>query len=461
MQNPTILIAERDIILRQNLKRQLLSMGHELIEVFDWVSVLQIIRTCSLDIIILGSLDDNDWNALDVAREIRRHNQEISIILLVEEDSEDIAVTALRTGVNDYFRKPFGIDDLLTSINGLLTDCRCVTPSVNPETISCNLTGSEGLIGDNMVMRTLKTYISRVAITDSTVLITGETGTGKELVAELIHKNSPRKHKPYICINCAALPDSLMESELFGFERGAFTGATAMQRGKFELANDGTIFLDEIGDMNLYAQAKILRILESRQILRLGGRYPIDLNVRIIAATNQNLEQLVETKNFRNDLYYRLNVARITIPPLRERREDIPFLLDHYIGYFNNRFGRSVKGFTEETRAYLLRYDWPGNVRELKNLCEAIFINLPSRQIKFADLPELYQKKLKEIENLPLDDREQLVSALFSTNWNVSKAARKLRWSRMTIYRKIEKYHITKPDSPHINSKKKSHMNTL
>jgi DNA-binding NtrC family response regulator len=342
-------------------------------------------------------------------------------------------------------KKPFSSEQLLTRVSDCTADKLVVTPSPNGKTRHDNLSGFERMVGESPAMQSVKPYISQVAATDSTVLITGESGTGKELVAELIHGNSPRKGRQLVCVNCAALPDSLLESELFGYERGAFTGATTSQRGKFELAESGTILLDEIGDMNFYAQAKILRAIESKEIFRLGGNKSIPLNVRIIAATNQDPECLIAEKRFRLDLYYRLNVARIHLPPLRDRKEDILYLLDHSIRDMNRRFGRSVEGFTEEALACLLSYDWPGNVRELKNLCEAIFINLPTKNISFLDLPPLYQKRLKEVAAFHQSERDKLLSALFATHWNVSKAARKLNWSRMTIYRKLEKYQLKKP----------------
>jgi transcriptional regulator with PAS, ATPase and Fis domain len=282
----------------------------------------------------------------------------------------------------------------------------------------------------------------KVAPTQSTVLITGETGTGKELAAELIHRNSSRHKKPFVCINCAALPENLVESELFGYERGAFTGAIASKQGKFEQAEGGTVFLDEIGDMSPYAQAKILRAIEIKEVYRLGGKGSISLNVRVIAATNQDIERLVAQEKFRKDLYYRFNVAMVHLPPLRDRKEDIPPLLGHYIRELNQRFGREVEGFTQEAMESLLHYDWPGNIRELKNLLEATFINLPSRKIAFMDLPKQFQRRLQETEGLPKSERDQVLSALFATKWNKSKAAQKLHWSRMTLYRKMAKYHI-------------------
>jgi transcriptional regulator with PAS, ATPase and Fis domain len=304
------------------------------------------------------------------------------------------------------------------------------------------------MIGGSSAMREIKAYLLKVATTDCTVLITGETGTGKELAAEMIHRSSPRHSSPLVCINCAALPESLLESELFGYERGAFTGAYSTYAGKLKLAEGGTVFFDEIGDMTAYAQAKILRAIEGKEVYRLGGKKGISINVRVIAATNQGPEKLVADGRLREDLYHRLNVARVHLPPLRERKEEILPLLNHYTRVLNRRYGRETEGFTEEALASLLKYNWPGNVRELKNLLEATFINLPSRKIAFMDLPKMFQKKLKELEGLPQGERDRVLSALFACNWNKSKAAQKLHWSRMTLYRKMAKHQILTSPKP-------------
>jgi transcriptional regulator with PAS, ATPase and Fis domain len=291
-------------------------------------------------------------------------------------------------------------------------------------------------------MKNLKAYIARLSTTDTSVLITGETGTGKELVAELIQVNSLRPLRPFIRINCAAIPDSLLESELFGYERGAFTGAQSSHPGKLELADGGTVFFDEIGDMSPYAQAKILRVIESKEVQRLGGRRSIRLDIRIIAATNQDLDLPTTELKFRRDLYFRLNVVRIHLLPLRERIADIPLLLNHYIQDLNRRFGRQVEGFTDHALEILLRHGWPGNIRELRNLLEAVFVNLPPSEVRRIDLPETLRRQLADVADLPPGEQELLLSALWSTDWNKSKAARKLHWSRMTLYRKMTKYHL-------------------
>ncbi len=264
------------------------------------------------------------------------------------------------------------------------------------------------------------TYLHKIAPTDSTVLVTGETGTGKELVAELIHCNSPRATQPFVCVNCAALPGNLVESELFGFDRGAFTGAVTDKKGKFELADGGTVLLDEIGDMNLNAQAKILRSIEQKEVYPLGGKKAVPLDVRVIAATHQDLEQLFSAGKFREDLYYRLNVVPIHLPSLRERKEDIPILAAFAINKLNQRYNHNIQGLTDEALANLMRYDWPGNIRELLNLLEATYVNPHGKKIRLADLPPVFRKKLKEGRPSAGSERNYIVSSLISTNWRKS-----------------------------------------
>lgn len=448
MQNPTIFLTESDAALRHEFKQQMPTCSiHVISSHSSAAALLSFHRTNKPDCIILSACRDEQGEVLELAHEIRRVDPQVLLILLAEDSSEQLAIAALRAGFSDYFRKPRELSQAVASIASRLRRHRDESSGSADPPPATSLVNGDRLIACSTAMQEVRSYLASVAATDSVVLITGETGTGKELVAELIHKNSSRGKKPLVCLNCAAMPDTLLESELFGYERGAFTGAVARQRGKFEIANGGTIFLDEIGDMSLYAQAKILRALESREVYRLGGHRSIGLNVRIIAATNQDPEHLIKARKFRNDLYYRLNVARIHLPPLRERREDIPLLLDHYVKQCNHASGQLVDGFSDEALGYLLRYDWPGNVRELKNLCEATFISQPPREISLPNLPEPYQRKLAQMANLPHSERERLLSALFSTNWNVSKAAQKLQWSRMTVYRKIEQYHISRPES--------------
>jgi transcriptional regulator with PAS, ATPase and Fis domain len=298
----------------------------------------------------------------------------------------------------------------------------------------------KAIVGESPVIRRLKTYLPKIAATHSSVLICGETGTGKELVAGAIHQLSSRSGERLVYVNCAALPDGLLESELFGYERGAFTGAYTRSEGLLKQADGGTVVLDEIGDMNPVMQAKLLRVLEARQVQRLGARSTESLNVRFIAATNQNLESLMTQGRFRRDLFYRLNVVRLDLPALRTRREDVPLLVE----YFMSKLLDSVRPPPPvEQRAIecLMRYDWPGNIRELRNVLECLCADLPPI-ITLEDLPPAIGRLSPEAQSRALNERELLLSALLSTNWNKTKAAEQLHWSRMTLYRKLHKYDI-------------------
>ena len=303
----------------------------------------------------------------------------------------------------------------------------------------------DSLVGSSSAMMDLRAYIRKVARSDAVVLITGETGTGKERVAESIHRESPRHNRPFICVNCAAIPDTLLESELFGYERGAFTGAQSSYSGKVRAASGGTVFLDEIGEMSLIAQAKILRVIERGEVFPLGAVRMMAVDVRFIAATNQELEPLVKEGRFRRDLFYRLNVARLLLKPLKEHKEDIPELIDHYVREFNQRYRCTVHRPAPTLLDCLLRYDWPGNVRELRNLVEAVFIDPPAGPVSIDDLPEFFRNIFAPYAVSAPSERDRMVSALYQTNWNKSKAAVQLNWSRMTLYRKLSKYHILDP----------------
>lgn len=305
------------------------------------------------------------------------------------------------------------------------------------------------MVGTSHKITAVRDYITQVAKFNSHVLITGETGTGKELAAEMVHKSSSRARHHFISLNCAAIPETLFESELFGYEKGVFTGADSRRVGLLAAATGGTVFLDEIGEMPLTVQSKILRALENREIQRLGSSRSIQIDVRVVAATHQRLEELVEQGRFRSDLFYRLNIARVHLPPLRERKEDIPGLIAHFLAVLNAQMGRQVVGLEADLHDSLLEYDWPGNVRELRNFLESTLIAIRSSTIGFTDLPEHYQTKFSRIQSTPFQERERLVSALAATNWNISKTAQQLDWSRMTVYRKLQQYGLARPHITH------------
>jgi transcriptional regulator with PAS, ATPase and Fis domain len=302
-------------------------------------------------------------------------------------------------------------------------------------------TSYPAIVGNSAAMVRLKCYLPKVARTDSVVLVTGESGTGKELVSREIHNLSGRCRHPIVFVNCAALPDGLLESELFGYERGAFTGAVTRSSGLLTHADGGTVVLDEIGDMSLPAQAKLLRVLETREVHRLGARGPEPLDIRFIAATNQRLEDLVQEHRFRGDLFYRLDVLHVELPPLRDRREDIPALAQDILERLCAARGIKPPALGPETLATLVQYSWPGNVRELRNVLEALCVDTTD-QVMPEHLPHRFQKLIQDNGVEKLDERERLLAALLSTNWNKTRAAEQLHWSRMTLYRKLHKYAI-------------------
>ncbi len=369
--------------------------------------------------------------ALATARTLRARDAHLPIVLVVADGSEAIAVDALRAGVSDYLRAPCAEPELVAAL-----------ARYRPRAAPAREATAPAMVGSSAAMRQIRAYVETVGATDTNVLVTGETGTGKELVAELLHAHSPRRHRPFVSINCAAIPDTLLESELFGHERGAFTGAHAARDGHLRAADGGTVLLDEIGEMSPYAQAKILRALDTREVYRLGSTRRLPLDVRVIAATNQDLPTLIEDGRFRRDLYYRLNVARVRLPALRERREDIPVIVAHYVCELNHRFQRSVQGFTSEAMQQMVDYDWPGNVREVRNMVEGAFAEMPGHDITFIEVPAELRERLCQASPVSHGERERLLATLVATHWNKSRAAEQLRWSRMTLYRKLAKYDL-------------------
>ncbi|MCL4500299.1 MAG: sigma-54 dependent transcriptional regulator [Deltaproteobacteria bacterium] len=425
--------------LGRTLKKMMLRQGVEVLEssgVGDFIESLGC-HNPNLAMVIACSEDGSD--GMHAIRAIRQREQGIPIILVASSSSEAMAIEALRSGATDYLKVPVKPEDLKESLRRTLgshfSGSTAEPASGRPDP------DEELIIGNSAPIVELTNSLRKIAATDCTVLITGETGTGKELVARLVHRWSPRSEKPCVTINCAAIPDTLLESEVFGYERGAFTGAYSSREGAIKAANRGTLFFDEIGEMSPYAQAKILRTIENKEVTPVGGRKNLPVNVRFIAATNQDLEQLMKEGKFRSDLYFRLNVARIHLPPLRERKGDIVLLLNYFRKRFNRKFGKKIEGFSEEAIAALIEYDWPGNVRELKNLLEAAFIHAQD-QIGLEDLPNFFQGQGDNRENLSQEERSLLLAALSHNNWNKSKAAEQLRWSRMTLYRKLKKYRI-------------------
>ena len=440
MLTPLICIVSEESSSPEDLRRHLTQHGLQGVRSVRRTEALKFFEEVKPDLAIIDSRGKDAGQDLETARLLRRQHRNTPVFFIVRESSETKAIAALRAGVTDYFQRPLAYRELLASIQRHLPVPGATSP-VEPD--SPQVEEAEPIfIGVDPKILNLKSYIVRAAAIDCNVLITGETGTGKEKVAELVHWHSSRRGKPMVCINCAAVPENLLESELFGYERGAFTGAISAYPGKLALAEGGTVFLDEIFEMSPYMQAKILRAIDTRKIYRLGGRKSIPLNIRIVAATNQDPERAMAEGVLRSDLFYRLNVARVHLPPLKERQLDILLLLQHFLQEMNCRYGRRVEKFSPDVITLLLGYSWPGNIRELRNLVEALFINLPSRLVSMAHLPESFQLLKKNLQR-PRDERQQVLEALLATQWNKSQAANKLQWSRMTLYRKMQKYDIS------------------
>ncbi len=390
------------------------------------------------DVVFLQHTATNQRSWEEVAKSIRRADPNIPLILLAGNGSEELAVAALRLGLRDYVTPPVTPATLVQAVERALAGrksniaSRSDFPDSHPDP----------MIGANADLCRTKLYMAKAAATDCTVLITGETGTGKELAAEFIHNSSRRKSKPFVCVNCAAIPDSLLESELFGYVKGAFTGAQNVHDGLLAAADGGTVFLDEIGDMTPFAQAKILRVLERKEVCRLGATRSRQLDVRFVAATNQDLEAMANRGSFRKDLFFRLNVARVELLPLRERKDDIPLLIDHYRRHFSERAGWPAPEFSKECWHCLMQHDWPGNIRELKNVIESLLLSPASGEVGAEQLPPRLRQMIAASRILPSSERDVVLAALCSARWNKSEAAKQLQWSRMTLYRKMAKYRI-------------------
>jgi DNA-binding NtrC family response regulator len=390
-----------------------------------------------------------DMSGLELLKAIRAINPETAVIVITAYGTVETAVAAIKSGAADYVTKPVNLDELLYRIEQVRERRRLLSENRDLREALRRNHRIEGIIGEGGKMIEVLSLARRVAPSEATVLIRGESGTGKELIAKAIHDAGARASFPLIRVNCAALPETLLESELFGHERGAFTGAVSMRKGRFELADGGTLFLDEIGDLSLPLQAKLLRVLQEKEFERVGSSKPIRVNVRVLAATHRNLEALVKAGQFREDLYYRLNVVTIVLPPLRERREDLPLLMDHFLRVFSEKNGKAIRGFTSEAREVLLRYDYPGNVRELENIIERAVVLTRDDVIGRADLPlaqEIEEAK-SEQASLPAAvegvERRMIKEALARAGGVQTRAAEMLGLSERALRYKLKKYGLS------------------
>ena len=403
------------------------------------------------------------YNGIEILRKIKEMNTFSEVIMISGHSGIEEAVEASKLGAFDFLEKPLSSEKLILTIRNAYEKVKLLKENY---ILKFQKRKKYKIVGESKVIKDLRVLIEKVGKTDSTVLITGESGTGKELIAREIHEKSRRRNNNFIQVNCAAIPEELIESELFGHEKGSFTDAYEKRIGKFEKADKGTIFLDEIGDLSLKAQAKVLRVLEEGEVQRVGSSEIKNVDVRVIAATNKNLENEIKNGNFREDLYFRLNVIPINSPPLRERTKDIPLLINHFINYFSEENNLKKKEFSKEAIEILKTYEWKGNVRELRNLVERLLIIVDKKIITIQDLPDYIKKESKK-QNLNFDDINTLdefkckfeklfiETKLKNFNYNLSKLSKNLGISRSNLYKKIKEYGIILPENSEVG--KESH----
>jgi two-component system response regulator HydG len=446
--NQSILIVDDDLAHRTMLKKLLGGWGYEVFEADDGSVAIENVHKRPFDLILMD-IRMLKVSGIEALEKIKIINPSIPIIIMTAYASVETAVDALKKGAYDYLTKPLDFDELKIAINRATEHNRLKKENEDLKEKLGEKFDKQNMIGRSQLMVKLLETAEQVASTEATVLITGESGTGKEMIANAIHYNSLRKNAPFIKINCAALAESLLESELFGHEKGAFTGADKRREGKFRQANGGSIFLDEVSEMSAAMQVNLLRVLQERELTPVGGAEVIAVNVRVIAASNKDLKKEMEQKRFREDLFYRLNVVALNVPPLKDRKEDIPLLAQHFLQIFAAKNKKNIKGFTPQSMEKIVKYAWPGNVRELMNAVERAVVLSRLEYLDADDMVLLMRDnqvtdddQLSLPENMPLDEVEKrsILEAVNACGGNKSKAARRLGITRKTLRKKLDKY---------------------
>jgi two-component system response regulator HydG len=448
-----VLVVDDDESHAEAVAESLERVGYECVVATSGREGLRLIEEQNFDIVITDLIMDQ-VGGLEVLAKAKRELPDAEVVILTGHSTVKTAVTAMQAGATTYLTKPLDINELRTVADKVSQSQRLARSNIELQKQLNERFGFEGVIGNSPLMHSVVTRLRQIAPTSATVLITGESGTGKELVAKALHNNSPRRYKPFVPLNCAALSENILESELFGHIKGAFTGADRERKGWFEHANGGTLFLDEVGDIPLSTQVKLLRVLESGEIVRVGTNEPIKVNVRLISATNRELNEAIATSTFRQDLFHRLKVVSVKLPPLRSRREDIPLLIDFFLKEFTATHGKAVTAISPAARKALMAFPWPGNVRELRNAIESMVVIDADGVLDIDDLPEdiqaiapaggeasggslnLVGRSLEEIE------RFYIAETLKLTNGNREEAAKLLGIGERTLYRKIKEYGI-------------------
>ena len=454
MAQRTILVADDDASIRSLLKQLLSDEVYSVVEATTGTEVVEKVKDTNPDLVIMD-VRMPELDGIEALSKLKVSSPKTSVLIMTAFGSSNNAIRAMELGAFDYITKPFELDKISHTVKRVI-EYRDLTSEVQVlrDEIS-SLVQTERIVGNSPAMQEVYKTVGKVAKADATVLITGESGTGKELVAEALHYNSNRRSGPIVKVSCAALPETLLEAELFGHEKGSFTGAMTQRRGRFEMADKGTIFLDEIGEMSLPMQTKLLRVLQERKIERVGSSLPIKVDIRIICATNKDLQRQVEQQKFRDDLFYRLNVINIHMPPLRDRKEDIPALVEHFLAKHRYSATAQPAAISEEALKRLMEYDWPGNVRELENVVErAVVLSrgqiITSRELPFGDHEageheeeggdEVSVEKSFFKKSVAQFEKDLIMKALRDANGNRSKAAEMLGIYRRLLYAKIKEY---------------------
>jgi two-component system response regulator AtoC len=440
-----ILIVDDEAIVRESLRDWLNDVSYQVFTAEDGPQALEILERQKPEIVI-ADLVMPGMDGIELMKRAKDMLPNVEVIIITAYGSIPTAISAIREGAYDYVEKPFCPERVELLIEKLVKHQRLIEENYSLQQKLDERYRFEEIIAKSPKMQRVIEVIKVIANSNATILITGDSGTGKELVARAIHSQSHRRCKPFVAVSCAALPESLLESELFGHEKGAFTGAYSQKKGKFEVANRGTLFLDEVGEMSANIQVHLLRVLEEKEFTRVGGNELIKVDVRVISATNKDIKKALANGEFREDLYYRLNVVSVELPPLREREEDIPLLAQHFLRKFAVENRKEITGFSPEATDFLLKYEWPGNVRELENAIERAVILAKGSLIEVADLPQenllfthssLFGESLRQVE------KNHILNILSETGGNHSEAARTLGISRATLYNKIRAYGLT------------------
>jgi two-component system response regulator HydG len=441
-----ILVVDDELVIRESLHGWLKKSGYQVDTAEGGSAALAMLEKTPYDLLFLDIMMPV-MSGIEVLEVVKEDYPQTLVVMITAYGSVETAVQAMKRGANDYLLKPFDPDQLSLLTEKLMQQKRIMDENIFLREQMAEAIRFENLVGRSEAMQELFTLIQDVAESDSPVLITGETGTGKELVAKAIHAKSARCNGPFIAINCGAFPEHLLESELFGHERGAFTGAHRAKKGRLDLAHHGTLFLDEVGIVPLKMQVDLLRVLETKEFHRLGGTAEIEVDFRTIAATNRDLQQAIEKGEFRQDFFYRLNVISLHIPPLRERRDDIPLLAEHFLDRYSRETNKDIDTINREAMSILRQYDWPGNVRELENAIERAVVIGKKRRLDPEEFSFLAPHLSAAAETYSLEKTQvvHLFKVLKEFDWNITKAAQALEINRVTLHKKIKKYNL-RPD---------------